>query len=599
MDSFNFVVAVTGSVGSPDEFIFRVYGSSSSEIDWGLGAGWEAITDGNQLLSKGFEVTGNRTIKLRGTMTRVSFWGDTVPTSECTPTKLRDITSKMSDGISGINSAEKMFRGCTGITAFTQTDWFDDTVGNVTDMSGMFTSAAAFNQDIGGWDTSKVENMAYMFYNATAFNQDISSWNVAAVTNFTSFLQDASSFSTANYSKLLIAWAEQNLKTSKTFTTHSNSNYSLAAAGAKYRIMRDFTWTFTDGGIDTTIPDDPYIINNVQELQGMGVLLSSNFELAGNIDATATSGWGYSNIGFAPIGTSDASFTGTFDGQENTISNLYINRPATDYVGLFGRVTGTVQNVIIAGAIITGANRVSGVMGTLGAPGTLQNISVTNVNLTGIDSIGGAIGVQNSTTTSQNIKTSGVINVGTGGASWQRRYRGGLVGDLWGTLKKSYSSVTVNANQVAGGVVGAIESSGSIENCYSIGNVVVDSNSLTRGGLVGRNTGGQIINCYSTGTTNFPNEGSGGGGLVGLNTGTVTNSFWDTQTSGWVTSDGGTGKTTAQMRDINTFTGWDIVLIKAYTDQIWKIDSGRRYPMLGWEVFFIGILPLFRPKKGG
>jgi len=38
------------------------------------------------------------------------------------------------------------------------------------------------------------------------------------------------------------------------------------------------------------------------------------------------------------------------------------------------------------------------------------------------------------------------------------------------------------------------------------------------------------------------------------------NSFWDNQTSGQTSSSGGTGKTTAQMKSITTFSGagWDI-----------------------------------------
>ena len=56
-------------------------------------------------------------------------------------------------------------------------------VGNVTNMSRMFSNAYSFNQDLSAWDVSNVTNMSEMFYEASSFNQDLSAWNVSNVTN--------------------------------------------------------------------------------------------------------------------------------------------------------------------------------------------------------------------------------------------------------------------------------------------------------------------------------------------------------------------------------------------------------------------------------
>jgi hypothetical protein len=114
---------------------------------------------------------------------------------------------------------------------------------------------------------------------------------------------------------------------------------------------------------------------------------------------------------------------------------------------------------------------------------------------------------------------------------------------------------------------------GTISNCYATG--AVSGGYCVAGGLAGKNgAGATITNCYSAGAVSAEYHA---GGLVGSNYSTLTASFWDTETSGQSASDGGTGKTTAEMKTQSTFTdaGWDFA-------DTWEMPTDS-YPRLRWQ----------------
>lgn len=156
---------------------------------------------------------------------------------------------------------------------------------------------------------------------------------------------------------------------------------------------------------------------------------------------------------------------------------------------------------------------------------------------------------------------------------------GGLVGCM-GNIYNSYSTgniISLNPNYSTvysiGGLAGA---GGIISNSFARGNITIEGSADKVGGLVGLKAG-PVTNSYSTGSITISGSETNVGGLIGKssNTSLVTSSYWDTQSSGRTTSAGGTGKTTAEMKQQSTFVGWDFT-------NIWDIDSGVNggYPNL-------------------
>lgn len=175
------------------------------------------------------------------------------------------------------------------------------------------------------------------------------------------------------------------------------------------------------------------------------------------------------------------------------------------------------------------------------------------------------------------IANLGVENVNISGSPY---YSGGLCG--WnksgGFINNCYTTGQIIDGSLIGGLCGN-NSQASITNCYSTCKIVGNSDQYA-GGVCAHNTG-NIACCYSTG------EVSGDvkhGGLCGFNysSSCIVKCFWDTEASGKTFSDGGTGKTTVQMRDIQTFltAGWDFVDEPSNgISNFWKLSTNQ-YPSL-------------------
>jgi hypothetical protein len=319
------------------------------------------------------------------------------------------------------------------------------------------------------------------------------------------------------------------------------------------------------GGIGTQ--DDPYLIRTAEQMNAIGASQgdwSKHFQLRADIDLSEYADDAYNIIGTGP---SNESFTGVFDGNDHTISDFSLRSARLQYTGLFGYVTGQVINLgLIKPKVISQGSYVGALAGCLFA-GTITSCYAEDANVSGDDYIGGLIG-------SCGGRVYKSCSTGSVTGDW---YVGGLIGLIDdSTVNTSYSKAAVSGNTEVGGLAGkTIDEASVINSCYATGSV---DGGMYVGGLVGQLERGRAFNCFSTGSVSGEQYVGGFTGYIRV-LGSVTHCFWDAETSGWSTSPGGTGKTTAEMQTITTFTneGWDFVAF-------WTICDGMGYPVLLWQI---------------
>lgn len=250
-------------------------------------------------------------------------------------------------------------------------------------------------------------------------------------------------------------------------------------------------------------------------------------------------------------------FKGTFEGNGHNISNLSISS-GSNYQGLFGKNSGTINDVIIQGEIILpNSERIGGITGENN--GTINNchnyIQITSKYITGgIAAINKGIIYRCSN--NNKIQTSDCA--------------GGITGTNDGNgvfVKECVNKAEViSKDQAVGGICGYIHS-GGIYNCYNIGKV-------TGGRFIGGINGAAGIsgkpiaytyNCYNIGETN------------------------GSQITGWANANGGAS------REINCYSSnatSELLNKGEYSENVWiddeKDDKGNwkynnGYPILRWQ----------------
>ena len=269
---------------------------------------------------------------------------------------------------------------------------------------------------------------------------------------------------------------------------------------------------------------------------GYELISDLDFDTDSDSDVDSDDEYWNGGAGWEPIGSGGYTswLSTSIYGNGYVISNLYINDPHNNVVGLFGRMT---ENAWV------------------------RAIGLESVDITGGDVVGGLVGINRS----GNIYGSYVTG-SVSGDDWV----GGIAGANSGRISDSYATASVNGDGRVGGLVGS--SWYIVEATYATGEVV-GNNSV--GGLVGENTD-RIMSSYATGRVIAT---SSGGGLVGSSRGTVAGSYWDTDTSGQLGSAGGTGQTTANLQ---APTGYEGIYAEWDSDgkDRWEFGVADEYPVL-------------------
>ena len=219
--------------------------------------------------------------------------------------------------------------------------------------------------------------------------------------------------------------------------------YEIANAGQLYWFAALVNGTLADGTAQNPSAK-AVLLNDITVNTGV---LTADGTLASDVSGFRV---------WTPVGNDSNPYQGTFDGQSHTVSGLYFNNSATDYVGLFGYIGngGKISNVGVVDSYFYGKNDVGGVCGY--RYGSISNCYSASA-VSGYHNVGGVCGLHD-----------------------------------YGVISNCYSAGAVSGSVYVGGVCG-YHNYGNISNCYSAGAV---SGSDNVGSVCGYNYRGTVLYCY-------------------------------------------------------------------------------------------------------
>ena len=238
------------------------------------------------------------------------------------------------------------------------------------------------------------------------------------------------------------------------------------------------------GGTGTE--EDPWQIATAQQLDLVHSDLTAHYVLTRDIDLSGFENW--EPIGsFRPLSDApedaevphpDYAFTGTFDGNGNTISNLTVASEVPMGAGLFGCVLGTEDK-----------------------PAYIRNFTLENVNVSGGYLVGGAVGLQ-----FMNCPVSDITLTGSNALSGMQGI-GGIVGtgfDLISNCSATADITVLGDDGACAGIIVGGTTMSPIKDCAAVGGSITaeGNNTWGFGSVCGAPWGApEISGCMAVGTT--------------------------------------------------------------------------------------------------
>ena len=334
--------------------------------------------------------------------------------------------------------------------------------------------------------------------------------------------------------------------------TYSNDTYTfkMPACDATVSGITD-VWGIASGADGSEA--HPYIITTTAGLDLLAKMVNGIdgytadkfdgkfFKLGNDITYAHTTDWNdvtSTENNYISIGIKyDKEFWGTFDGDGHTISGIRIYKGNDECQGLFGYVRGTVKNVTLSDARITGCNNVGGIVGFL--PNYTDQL----------------IGTVNNCHVDGNVAIHTVVS--------NADYHGGIVG-------YSYSGTVINCTSQAvltvadnltgcdryGGIVG--QNDGNVSNCISSATIIVGNgvtNCRNYGGIIGQQYKGSVSSCLAIGAT-IPDVGYSKGAIAGRHdSGSLATNYYYNCTIGDVSNATSVGVAPKDINDNNNPEG--------------------------------------------